>query len=132
MRRALVGVVALVVALALALPAAAANPSPKQLAGQIRVLQKQVKKLQTEVVQADGLAIIALVYGACNTAATADALQGSNPTLFGTTPVNDYSPASNSATACGDLGSFTSHPIARQPNKATVSVFQAMLSIFAP
>ncbi|HEX6491843.1 MAG TPA: hypothetical protein VF002_10795 [Gaiellaceae bacterium] len=131
MRRALVGLFVLVVALALALPAAAANPAPKQLESQIRVLQKQVKKLQTQVVEADGLAIVALVYGACNSAATADALQGLSP-LFGTTPVNDYSPASNSGTACGDLGRFTSHTIARQPKTATVSVFQAMLSIFAP
>jgi hypothetical protein len=132
MRRALVSVFTLVVVLALALPAAAATPSPKQMAAQIRVLQKQVKKLQTQVLDADILAIDALVYGACNTAVTADALQGANSTMFGTTPVIDHSPASPSGTACGDLGQLTSHTIARQPNMATVNVFQSLLNIFVP
>jgi hypothetical protein len=101
------------------------------MAAQIRVLQKQVKKLQTQVLDADILAIDALVYGACNTAVTADALQAGNPT-FGTTPVIDHSPASPSGTACGDLGQLTSHTIARQPNVATVNVFQSLLNIFMP
>ena len=131
MRRALVTVFGLVVALALALPAAAATPSPKQMAAQIRVLQKQVKTLQNQVLAADGLAIVAMVYGACNTVVTADALQGGNPGLFGTAPVTDHSPATTGGTACGDLGRFfPNHPITRQPNVATVNVFQSLLNIF--
>jgi hypothetical protein len=138
MRRALAAVFAIALALALALPATAASPSPKQLAAQIRTLQKQVKTLQKQVKTinrnlngAIDLAIVGVLYGACTSAVTADALQGSNPSLFGTAPVTDYSPGS-SGTACVDLGKYTQHTVARQPNVPTVNVFQAMLNIFKP
>jgi hypothetical protein len=121
----------------LALPATAATPSPQQMAGQIRTLQKQVKKLQKQVksINSDlnttaAIAIVGLLYGACTSAVTADALQGSNPTAFGTTPVTDYSPFTTSGTACGDLGRATSSTVARAPNTPTVNVFQTMLNIF--
>ena len=139
MRRALAAVFAFALALTLALPATAASPSPKQLAAQIRTLQKQVKTLQKQVKTINtnlnstaAVAIVALLYGACTSAVTADALQGSNPTVFGTTAVTDYSPFTTSGTACGDLGKATAHTVARQPNVPTVNVFQAMLNIFKP
>jgi hypothetical protein len=132
MRRALATAFAFAVIAVLAAPAATATPSPKAMAGQIRTLQKQVttlqktvRKLTTTLGQTQVVAIGALLYGGCTSAATADALQGGNPTLFGTTAVNDYN-------ACSDLSKFTSTTIARQPNTATVNVFQSLLNIFKP
>jgi len=139
MRRALPALLAFTLALALALPATAATPSPKAMEAQIRTLQKQVKTLQKQVKTltrntnlAGGLALIALTYDGCETAATADALQGSRPDQFGSTPVTEYSPLTNTGTACGDLGRVTGHTIARQPNTPTVAVFQSLLDIFKP
>jgi hypothetical protein len=107
------------------------------MAGQIRTLQKQVKTLQkqvktirSELTLTENIALISIAYGACNTAVTADALQGSRPDQFGTAPVTDYSPLTNSGTACGDLGQATGKTVARQPNAPTVNVFQTLLNIF--
>jgi hypothetical protein len=130
MRRALAAGFAFAVTLAFAVPATAATPSPKKMAAQIRVLQRQVKALRKQVVEAEGLALIGLLYGACNTAATADALQGSRPDQFGSTPVTDYSPVTRNGTACGDLARFTGNTVARAPNTPTVNVFQQLLNIF--
>src|SRR6058998_1585685 len=100
MRRALLALFALALALALAVPATAATPSPARMAAQIRTLQKQVKTLKktlkktnTTLVQTEAVAVVALLYGGCSSAATADALQGNNPTAFGTTPVADLTRA---------------------------------------
>jgi hypothetical protein len=130
MRRALTALSVVGLALALSVPATAATPSPARMAGQIRTLQKQVKTLQTTVKKltktlqnTEVLAVAAFFYGGCSTAATADALQGSNPTAFGNTPVNDYQ-------SCSDLSQVTGTTIARQPNTATVNVFQTLLTLF--
>jgi hypothetical protein len=138
MRRALSALSVLAIALALAVPATAATPSPARMAAQIRTLQKQVKTLQKQVKTlrsnvntAAGLALIALTYGACSTAVTADALQASQPGQFGTTRVSDPSPVSNNGTACGDLSEAANKPISRQNTTPTTSVFQQLLNIFA-
>jgi hypothetical protein len=136
MRRALPALFVLALALALSVPATAATPSAAKMAAQIRVLQKQVKALQktvkkdhTTLVQTETVAIVALLYGGCNSAVTADALAGSG--IAGYTappnPVNDYQ-------TCSDLQKFTnvSPPIVRQPNTATVNVFQELLNILKP
>jgi hypothetical protein len=136
MRRALPALFALALALALAVPATAATPSPKKMAAQIRVLQRQVKTLQKQVkkmnrslLQTEAVAVVALLYGGCSSAATADALAGSG--IAGYTappnPVNDYQ-------VCGDLQNITrpTPTIVRQPNTATVNVFQELLNIFKP
>jgi hypothetical protein len=132
MRRAFAAVSAVAVILALAVPAATAAPSPAKLAAQIRTLQKQVKTLQKKVKkmntvlgQTETIAVVALLYGGCNSAATADALQGGNAAMYGTTSVPDYN-------TCSDLGRFTGTTIARAPNQPTVNVFQQMLNIFKP
>jgi hypothetical protein len=134
MRRALAAFFALALALALALPATAATPSPQRMAAQIRTLQAQVKTLQKTLkktnktlLQTETFAVVGLLYGACSSAATADALQGANPTAFGTTPVADFS-------SCSDLQQITrpTPTIVRQPNTATVNVFQELLNIFKP
>jgi hypothetical protein len=120
------------IALVLAAPAVAATPSAKQMAGQIRVLQKQVKTLQKQVKtvrtalgQTELIAVVALLYGPCATAATADALQGADPTHYGSTAVNDYG-------TCSELSKDTGTTVSRQPNTATVNVFQALLNVFQP
>jgi hypothetical protein len=139
MRRALTALSVVALALALSIPATAtaATPSPAKMAGQIRTLQKQVKTLQKQVktlgkaLNTVGLnAEAAFLYDACDSAITADALQGSNPAQFGTTPVTDYSVASNNGSACTDLGRLTGKTIARQPNTPTVNVFQSLLNVF--
>jgi hypothetical protein len=132
MRRAFAAVFAIAVALAVTVPAASAAPSPAKLAAQISSLQKQVKKLQkqvkkmtTELGQTETIAVVALLYGGCTAAATADALQGGNPAVYGSTPVADYN-------TCSDLSRFTNTPVARAPNTPTVTVFQQLLNIFKP
>jgi hypothetical protein len=132
MRRVLAATFVLALALALSAPAMAATPSPKKMAAQIAVLQKQVKTLQKQVKKLNStmpkvadLAVFSYLYGACSTAAAADALQGGNPTAYGNTAVNDYG-------TCSDLSKGTGTPIARQPNTATVNVFQSLLSLFKP
>jgi hypothetical protein len=132
MRRAIAAVSTIALVLALAVPAATAAPSPAKLAAQIRTLQKQVKtlkkqvkKMNTTLGQTETIAIVALLYGACNTAVTADALQGGTPTTYGTTPVADYN-------TCSDLSRATGTTIARAPNQGNVNVFQQMLNIFKP
>jgi len=134
MRRALPALFAIAFALSLALPATAATPNPKQMAAQIRTLQTQVKKLQktvktlnTAVGQTRTLAIVSLLYGACSTAATADAFAGSGIAGFtaAPNPVADYQ-------SCSDLSTVTGSTVARQPNTATVNVFQALLNVFKP
>jgi hypothetical protein len=133
MRRVLAATFVLALALALSAPAMAAKPSPKKMAAQIAVLQKQVKtlqkqvkKLNTAVGQTQTVAVVALLYGGCSTAATADALQGGNAAVYGSTPVSDYN-------ACSDLSKFTAPlTVARQPSTATVTVFQSLLSLFKP
>jgi hypothetical protein len=104
----------------------------RALQKQVKTLQKQVKTLTRDTNLAGGLALVALTYDACETAVTADALQGSRPDQFGSTPLTEYSPLSNTGTACGDLGRVTGHTIARQPNVPTTTVFQTLLNIFKP
>jgi hypothetical protein len=132
MRRVLPAAFVLASTLAFAAPAMAVTPSPTKMAAQIRVLQKQVKTLQKQVKklntalgQTEAVAVVALLYGGCNSAATADALQGGSPTAYGNAPVADYN-------ACSDLSRFTGTTIARQPNTPTVNVFQSLLNIFRP
>jgi hypothetical protein len=91
----------------------------------VKTLQKQVKDAQT-------LGAAGLAYGACNSAVTADALQGTwialdarftslgQAAIFGTqTPVNDF-----------NLCQSFNVTRARSQNPPTVGVFQALLNIF--
>jgi len=98
MKRVFVTALIALVVLAVAAPAPAAGPTLKSLARQVTALQKEVKTLEKQVSEARAVAATALVYGACSTAVTADALQGTWTFLdqkhasgFGPqTPVNDY------------------------------------------
>ncbi len=80
MKRALAAILA---AGALAPSALAAAPTNAQLQAEIKALQaratkqdKLIKKLQTDVDNAGGLAATALVFSGCSTSIVADALQG--------------------------------------------------------
>jgi porphobilinogen deaminase len=134
MRRALPALFAFAIALALSVPATAATPSPATMAAQIRALQTEVKTLQktvkkdhTRLVQTETVAIVALLYGGCNSAVTADALAGSGIAGYAVPTVNDFQ-------SCSDLQRFTNvtPPIVRQPNTPTVNVFQELLNILKP
>lgn len=134
MRRAFATLLALTVMVGLAVPAANAATSPAKLSAQIKSLQKQVtalkkqvKKTNTALAQTETLAVVAFLYGGCNSAVTADALQGGNSTAYGTTPVSDFN-------ACSDLQQIVrvNPTIVRQPGVATVNVFQELLNVFKP
>jgi hypothetical protein len=133
MRRVLAAASVLALIFVLAAPATAATPSPKKMAAQIaalqrqvKTLQKQVKKLTTNLNQTEAVAIVALLYGGCNSAATADAFAGVGGGYTAPpNPVNDYQ-------SCSDLSRFTSTTVARQPGQQTVNVFQSLLNIFRP
>jgi hypothetical protein len=77
--------------------------------------------------QTEAIAVVALLYGGCSSAVTADALAGSGNVGFQAppNPVNDYQ-------TCSDLSRITGRAVARQPNTPTVNVFQQMLNIFKP
>jgi hypothetical protein len=127
MKRVIVTALIALVALTVAAPAPAAGPTLKSLARQIKALQKEVKTLKAQVTTARSVAATALVYGACSTAVTVDALQGTwtyldqkHQTGFGPqTPVNDYQ-------TCQPLR-ITRAPAQVPPN---TSVFNSLLALF--
>ena len=127
MKRVLVIALISLVAVAVVMPAPASGQTIKSLARQVKALQKQVKTLKTQVTQARAAAATALVYGACSTAVTVDALQGTwtyldqkHATGFGPqTPVNDFQ-------TCQPLR-ITRAPTQVPPN---TSVFNSLLALF--
>ena len=131
MKRVLVAALISFVAMAVAAPAPAAGPTVKSLARQIKALQKDVKTLKAQVTTARQIAASALVYSACSTAVTADAIQGTwtildaklTPThgpIFGPqTPTNDYQ-------TCQPL-QITRAPTQSPPN---AGVFNSLLALF--
>ncbi len=134
MKRVLVVALVSLVTVAVVAPAPASGQTVNSLARQIKALQKdvktlkkEVKTLKTRVTQTQAVAATALVYGACTTAVTADALQGTwtfldqkHATGFGVqTPVNDYQ-------TCQPLR-ITRAPGQVPPN---VSVFNSLLALF--
>jgi hypothetical protein len=131
MKRVLVAALISLVAMAVAAPAPAAGPTVKSLARQIKALQKDVKTLKAQVTTARQIAASALVYSACSTAVTADAIQGTwtildaklSPTygpIFGPqTPTNDYQ-------TCQPL-QISRAPTQSPPN---AGVFNSLLALF--
>jgi hypothetical protein len=118
----------------LAAPASAATPSERRLARQVKTLQKQVKALQRQVRTVQSIAAGAIVYGACLTAATADAFQGTWETID-KDAVRDAQPEffSPLAPIADPLNSCQRLEVQRQANPAatpTTDVFAAMLNIF--
>jgi endonuclease/exonuclease/phosphatase (EEP) superfamily protein YafD len=130
----LIALAALLAATTLAAPASAATPSERRLARQVKTLQKQVKALQRQVRTVQSIAAGAIVYGACLTAATADAFQGTWETID-KDAVRDAQPEFFvPLTPIADpLNSCQRLEVQRQANPAatpTTDVFAAMLNIF--
>jgi hypothetical protein len=134
--------VALAAAGALAAPASSATPTERKLARQIKVMQRQVKVLQGQVRtlrrgvrDAQGLAAGALLFGACNAAATADAFQGTWETIdrnaAADTPAtpDQYPPQ---APIADPLNSCQLLEVQRQPNTVppNTNVFAGLLNLF--
>jgi hypothetical protein len=124
------------VASLVAVPAAGAGstkgPTLRSLQAQITSLKKQVNALKKRTALAQDIAVVALAYGACSTAATADTFQDTysgleghytHPTpYFGAqSPLNDYG-------ACQALEITRAH----NQNPPTTAVLAALLDLFKP
>jgi hypothetical protein len=142
----LIALAALLAATTLAAPASAATPSERRLARQVKTMQKQVKTMQKQVKklqqqmlarqQSNLLAIAALanIYGACLTAATADAFQATWETID-KDAVRDAKPEffAPQTPVADSLNSCQRLEIQRQANPLatpTTDVFAALLNLF--
>ncbi len=142
----LTALAALLAATALATPVSAATPSERRLARQVSALSKQVKKLQRDVTVMKAqlatrrnsallsVASSAIVYGACVSAATADAFQATWETIdkdaVRTGQPEFFAPQTPIA---DPLNSCQRLEVQRQANPQatpTTDVFAAMLNIF--
>jgi endonuclease/exonuclease/phosphatase (EEP) superfamily protein YafD len=130
----LIALAALLAATTLAAPASAATPTERRLARQVKTLQKQVKALQRQVRNVQSIAAGAIVYGACVTAATADAFQATWETIdkdaVRTGQPEFFAPQTPIA---DPLNSCQRLEVQRQANPAatpTTDVFAALLNIF--
>lgn len=131
MKRVLVTALISLVALAVAAPAPAAGPTVKSLARQIKALQKDVKTLKAQVTTARQIAASALVYGACSTAVTADAIQGTWTTLDAKLAPT-YGPIFGPQTPVNDFQTCQPLQITRAPNQSppNAGVFSSLLALF--
>ncbi len=134
--------VSIFAACTLAAPAAAATPTERKLARQIKVMQRQVKVLQGQVRtlqrrtrNVEGVAAGALAFGACTAAATADAFQGTWETIDRNAaadqpPTPDQYPAQSPI--ADPLNSCQLLEVQRQPARVppTTDVFAGLLAIF--
>jgi len=136
MRKALA--IAAVASLAI-VPAAGAGatkgPTLRSLQTQITSLKKQVNTLKKRTTLAENIAIVALAYGGCSTAVTADTIQdvfvgvdghfthtGGATSYFGAqSALNDYG-------ACQALEITRAH----NQNPPTTAVLAALLDLFKP
>jgi hypothetical protein len=123
------------VVLLVASPAGAGSakgPTLRSLQAQITSLQKQVKTLKKQTALAQDVGFVALAYGGCSTAVTADTFQDTftgleghythSAAYFGTqTPLNDYG-------ACSALEVVRAH----NQNPPTTSVLAGLLDLFKP
>lgn len=132
--------VALAVAGVLAAPAAAATPTERKLASQIKVMQRQVKVLQGQVkkLRADmrtvgNVAVGGVTFTACTAAATSDAFQGTWETIDEVRAAVGQSDRYPPSTPIADpLNSCNALEIQRLPGAVppTTNVFAALLNIF--
>lgn len=141
MKTALVTTIAALVAVtALAAPAAAATPSERRLARQVKTLQRQVttlnrqvRTLQRQMRETGSIARAGLIYSACFTAATSDAFQGTWETIDQLSAAvgqpDKYpapAPVTDPLNSCQDL------ELQRQPNTVppTTNLFAGLLNLF--
>jgi hypothetical protein len=142
----LIALAALLAATVLAAPVSAATPAERRLARQVKTMQKQVKTLQTQVKRLQqqmvgnrpsvllSLAATANVYGACLTAATADAFQGTWETID-KDALRDGQPEffAPQTPIADPLNSCQRLEVQRQPNPAatpTSDLFAGLLNLF--
>lgn len=130
-RLALAALVALV--LVAAAPATAAGPTLRSLQAQITSLKKQVKTLQKQVKTTQDIAVAGLAYGACTSAVTADALQGTWTALDGRFVSEGHTALFGAQTPVTEPVNFCqgfSVVRARNQNPPTAGIFQALLNFF--
>jgi hypothetical protein len=118
---------------ALAAPAPAATPTERRLLRDVKVLKAQVKTLQKQVRDARNLAIGAVVFSGCATAATADAFQGTWAVIDDvanktTQPRTWFGPQQ----AVNDFQTCQEFNITRAPGQvpSNVNVFNSLLALF--
>ena len=134
MRKALA--VAAVASLAI-VPAAGAGsatkgPTLRSLQAQITSLKKQVNTLKKRTTLAENIAVVALAYGGCSTAVTADTFQDTFTGVEGHfTHTGAYFPAQS---ALNDYGACQALEITRahSQNPPTTAVLAALLDLFKP
>jgi hypothetical protein len=133
-------IAALVAATAMAAPASAATPGERRLARQVKTLQRQVttlnrqvRTLQRQMRETQSVAAGGIIFAACSSAATSDALQGTWETIdqlaAGVGQPDRYPPP----TAIADpLNSCQGLEVQRQANTVPprTDVFAALLNIF--
>lgn len=131
---------ALLAATVMAASASAATPAERRLASQVKTLQKQMKTLQKQVKtlqrqmrEVSSISAGAVVYGACLSAATADAFQATWETIdkvaarSGPEVFPPQTPIADPLNSCQRL------EVQRQANPAatpTTDVFAGLLNIF--
>jgi hypothetical protein len=133
MRKALA--IAAVASLAI-VPAAGAGatkgPTLRSLQAQITSLKKQVNTLKKRTTLAENIALVALAYGGCSTAVTADTFQDTYAGVEGHfTHSGTYFPAQS---ALNDYGACSALEITRAHNQnpPTTAVLAALLDLFKP
>ena len=133
MRKALA--IAAVASLAI-VPAAGAGatkgPTLRSLQAQITSLKKQVNTLKKRTTLAENIAVVALAYGGCSTAVTADTFQDTYAGVEGHfTHTGTYFPAQS---ALNDYGACSALEITRAHNQSppTTAVLAALLDLFKP
>jgi hypothetical protein len=130
-------VVATVVSLVLVAPAGAGSakaPTLRSLQAQITSLQKQVKALKKRTTQAEDVAFVALAFGACSTAVTADTFQDTYTGLNGYFGAHALPAYFGAQTPVGDYGACQAFKIVRAHNQnpPTTAVLGALLDLFKP
>ena len=133
MRKALA--IAAVASLAI-VPAAGAGatkgPTLRSLQAQITSLKKQVNTLKKRTTLAENIAVVALAYGGCSTAVTADSFQDTYAGVEGHfTHTGTYFPAQS---VLNDYGACSALEITRAHNQnpPTTAVLAALLDLFKP
>jgi hypothetical protein len=134
MRKALA--IAAVASLAIVPAAGAAGtkkgPTLRSLQAQITSLKKQVNTLKKRTTLAENIAVVALAYGGCSTAVTADTFQDTYTGVEGHFPhTGTYFPAQS---ALNDYGACAALEITRAHNQnpPTTAVLAALLDLFKP
>jgi hypothetical protein len=110
------------------------GPTLRSLQAQITSLKKQVNTLKKRTTLAENIAVVALAYGGCSTAVTADTFQDAFVGVDGhfthTTGTNYFGAQSalNDYGACGALEITRAH----NQNPPTTAVLAALLDLFKP